>query len=102
MAKQLGFAFGGGALQPINWRALDRRARRVAASIAAQCSSGVREGFEIRRYADEVMLLSTLRRMRAGRRAVRIAVTSAGRSLERRIERLEERVMEREGSTLCG
>lgn len=105
-------------LQPIDWRAVDRRARRTAAAIAMQCSSGVREGFAIRRYAEDVTLLDTLRRVRSGKhlkRAVRntgqrlslppaalVAMTAGGRRLQRLISRLEDRVQARETATLCG
>jgi hypothetical protein len=118
VAKQLGLAFGAGGLQPIDWKALDRRARRTALAIAAQCSSGVREGFAIRRYAEDVTLLGELRRISRGKylkRAVRntgrrlsipsaalVAMMPGGGRLNRFISRVEARVLSREASILCG
>lgn len=101
---------------PINWLAVHRRARRIAAAIAVQASStlrgGLRDGFAIRTYAGEAALLERIRAMRTGKRtlhrtgkippSVLIAATPAGRRLHAVVMKLEERVAAREAATLCG
>lgn len=123
MAKQLAFELRPGALRfdagsPIDWRALNRQAARIASSIAAQCRTGARDGFAIRRYANDVTLLNALRRLRAGKHLKREArrnktrlqvpasvlamATPAGQKLLHLIDQLEERVSAQEAVTLCG
>lgn len=103
---------------PINWKAVNRRAHRLAAVIAAQSADGPRQGFALRRYTEDAALLEALRCRRAGKhlkRAVRgtgsrlklsaavmMAVTPEGRRLHAAAEQLEQRVAAREAIALCG
>lgn len=105
---------------PINWLAVHRRARRIAATIARQTydlsrNGGLRDGFAIRTYAGEAALLERVRALRAGKRVKRtpgdrlrvppsvlMATTPEGRRLHALIAQLEERVAAREAVTLCG
>ena len=97
----------------INWRKVNRRARRVVASLASE----VAPTFALRRYAEDAALLEALRGELAGKRikqqhrhggrmkvkaAVLFAISPEGRKLHALVNRIEERVMAREAVTLCG
>jgi hypothetical protein len=127
MSEQLSFSLRSGrqldgtlrmdAGFPISWKALDRKARRMTAALVGQ-GANLREGFGLRRYAEDAALLEVLRsRMagkqlkqaarRAGKRlrgqaAVLMAASSEGRRLHVLVDRVEERLAAREAVTLCG
>jgi hypothetical protein len=104
---------------PIDWKALDRRARRRMAALVMQGQASVlHDGFSVRRYADDAALLETLRSRMAGKQlkqaarktgkrlpvkaAVLMAVSPEGRKLHALVDRIEERVATREAVALCG
>jgi hypothetical protein len=102
----------------INWRRVDRRARRVMGDIVSQTESGgLRDGFALRRYADDAALLEALRAQLAGKRikqqhrhegrmpvkaAVLFAISPEGRKLHALVDAMEAKVQAQEAVTLCG
>ena len=102
----------------IDWQAVNRRAVRLAAAIAGERTDGARDGFALRRYADDAALLEVFRsRLRGkhlkraarkeGRRlpvsgALLYAMQPEGRRLHALVDALEERLAQREALTLCG
>ncbi len=125
MTEQLTFALRparGSALRfdaafAIDWRRVDRRARRVLASVATQPAI-VRDGFALRRYAEDAALLEALRAQLAGKplkqaarktgkrmpvkAVVMFAASRQGRKLHALVDQVEERLAAREAITLCG
>jgi hypothetical protein len=119
VGKQLNLALSGrtDSALPLNWRRLDRRARRLAASIAQQ-TEGLRDGLVIRQYADEAARLEALRAQLAGKHLKRdakrkgcklagkaaalMAATPEGRRLHRVVDQLEARLAVMEAVALCG
>jgi len=102
----------------INWRRLARRTRQMLGAVIAQAAdSRLREGFALRRYAEDAALLEVLRSHLAGKdlkRAARnsgrmpvkavvvFAASREGRRLHALVDRVEERLAAREAETLCG
>lgn len=102
----------------LDWRAINRQAGDLAADIVAGCRDGARDGFAIRRYAEDAAMLAVLRTRLTGKHlkraarmegrrlpvsgAVLYALQPEGRRLHALVDALEGRLMAREAETLCG
>lgn len=102
----------------VAWRKVERRARQVLRGVMSQAvAPGMRDGFALRRYAEDAALLEALRAQLAGKRlkqaarhsgrmpvkaVVLFAASREGRKLHALVDRVEERLAAREAVTLCG
>lgn len=118
-ARQAGDVLRFDAVLPVNSRAIDHRARGVLEQLVKSGTPDVlRDGFAVRRYAENAALVEALRSQLAGKRlkqaarktgkrlpvkaAVLFAITPEGRRLHALVDQVEERLLAQEAVTLCG